>query len=73
MTRPQMVRRYPDQWLLVAYDELDESFQVQRGWVVEHSRDKQAVYAAMSSCPLPRLAVISTHRAFPRFLSLRCA
>jgi len=45
----EMHQRYPGEWLLIAYTELDDELNVIRGEVLAHSPNRDDIYAAISS------------------------
>jgi hypothetical protein len=47
LTLDEMKQQYPDEWLLIAYTEIDENLQVIRGEVVAHSPRAEEVYHAL--------------------------
>ncbi|BAU15515.1 hypothetical protein LEP3755_60740 [Leptolyngbya sp. NIES-3755] len=47
LTLEEMQQRYHDEWLLIAYTELDEDFNVLRGEVLAHSPDQAEIYQAL--------------------------
>jgi hypothetical protein len=46
LTIEQMHERYRNEWLLIAFTELDEDFNVLKGEVLAHSQDRDDVYSA---------------------------
>jgi len=44
LTVPEIEKRYPSEWILVADPEFDEHEDVARGRVVWHSKDRDEVY-----------------------------
>lgn len=44
MNMNEMIKKYPGEWLLIEYEELDEDLNVKRGKVIAHSPDKAKVY-----------------------------
>ncbi len=44
MSIQEMRSRYPAEWLLIAYTELDEEMNVIRGEVLAHSPDRDEIY-----------------------------
>ena len=49
MTFQEMKQQYDGQWLLIAYTEIDEQMQVQKGEVLSHSHNREEVYQALES------------------------
>lgn len=49
LTLEEIYSRYPDEWLLIAYTELDENLNVIRGKVIAHSPDRDLLYNQLSS------------------------
>ena len=43
MTWEEMKKAYPDEWLLITDYELDASYEVVTGIVVQHARDKEGI------------------------------
>jgi hypothetical protein len=46
LTIEQMRERYQNEWLLVAFTELDDDFNVLTGEVIAHSHDRDDIYEA---------------------------
>ncbi|WP_013324680.1 hypothetical protein [Gloeothece verrucosa] len=44
LTLEEIIRYYPDQWVLIADPELDQDLEVIRGEVVAHSLDRDELY-----------------------------
>lgn len=44
LTLEEIIRYYPDQWVLIAAPELDEDLEVIRGEVIAHSPDRDELY-----------------------------
>ena len=44
LTLEEIIRYYPDQWVLIADPELDEDLEVIRGEVLAHSPDRDELY-----------------------------
>jgi len=44
MNMNEMIKKYPGEWLLIEYEELDEDLSVKRGKVIAHSPDKAKIY-----------------------------
>ena len=44
MNMNEMIKKYPGEWLLIEYEELDEDLNVKRGKVIAHSPDKAKIY-----------------------------
>lgn len=44
LTLEEIIRYYPDQWVLIADPQLDEDLEVIRGEVVAHSLDRDELY-----------------------------
>ena len=42
-------KRYPKQWVVVAYEQLDEDMNVVQGEVLAHSADRDVVYRRLLS------------------------
>jgi hypothetical protein len=47
LTFEEMQQQYPNQWLLIAYTEIDENLQVIRGEVLTHSPRANDIYHAL--------------------------
>lgn len=48
LTLQEMSQRYDGEWLLIAYTEIDEDFNVIRGEVLAHSPNQAEIYQALS-------------------------
>jgi hypothetical protein len=46
LTIEQMREQYPNEWLLVAFTELDDDLNLLQGEVLAHSCDRDDIYAA---------------------------
>lgn len=57
LTLSEMRDRYPDEWLLIAYEELDDDLVVVRGEVVAHSLDRDEVYRQLGNFKGQSLAI----------------
>lgn len=44
LTLEEIIKRYPNQWVLMAYTELDEDLNVIRGEVLAHSPEPDRLY-----------------------------
>ena len=44
LTRAEMEAQFDGEWVLVADPEVDDSHEVQRGRVIHHSMDREAIY-----------------------------
>jgi hypothetical protein len=44
LTREEMAQRYHNEWLLIAYTEIDENLNVIRGEVLAHSPSQEEIY-----------------------------
>jgi hypothetical protein len=44
MKMSEIIRKYPGEWLLIEYEELDQDLTVKRGRVIAHSPDKAKIY-----------------------------
>jgi hypothetical protein len=44
LTLEEIIKRYPDEWVLIAYTELDEDLNVIRGEVLAHSPERDRLY-----------------------------
>jgi hypothetical protein len=47
-TLEEIIKRYPDEWVLIVSPELDEDLNVIRGEVLIHSPDRDEVYNSLS-------------------------
>jgi hypothetical protein len=45
----EIQKRYDDQWVLIAYQSLDENLKPIAGQVIAHSSDRDEVYAALGN------------------------
>ncbi len=57
MTFEEMKQHYQGEWLLIAYQNLDEQMQVIDGEVLAHSPDHSEIYEVLSSIPEQPLAI----------------
>jgi hypothetical protein len=62
MTIDDMQRRFDSEWILVSDPEVDEHFQVVRGKVVFHSKDRDEVYRQIVELRLKSSATLYTGR-----------
>jgi hypothetical protein len=46
---PEIQQRYEGEWVLIAYDSLDENLKPISGKVIAHSTDRDEVYAALGN------------------------
>lgn len=44
MTRDEILRQYPNEWLLIEYTQLDDELRVVGGHVIAHSPSKENIY-----------------------------
>lgn len=44
LTLEEIVNKYPNQWLLIAYTEIDENLNVVRGKVLANSENRDDIY-----------------------------
>lgn len=47
MKLDEIKKQYPQEWVLIEYDELDDDFHVKEGRVLAHSSNKDEVYKAL--------------------------
>jgi len=60
MTRQQIYARYPSQWILVADPISDKDFNLVRGRVIFHSKDRDSMYRAAIKQRPARFATLFT-------------
>ena len=48
MNADQIKISYPNEWVLVEYEELDDSLRVKKGHVLKHSPNKDEILSALS-------------------------
>jgi hypothetical protein len=60
MTFAEMQKRFDSEWILVKDPEVDEHFQVVRGKVVAHSKDRDEVYRKIVELRLNSSATLYT-------------
>ena len=60
MTFEEMKKRFDSEWILVKDPEVDEHFQVVRGKVVAHSKDRDEVYRTLADLRLKSSATLYT-------------
>ncbi len=44
LSREEIIQRYPNEWVLIAYTDLDEELNVVKGEVLAHSPDYDLLY-----------------------------
>jgi len=44
LSREEIIQRYPNEWVLIAYTKLDKELNVIRGEVLAHSQDYDLLY-----------------------------
>lgn len=49
LTLEEIVTKYPNQWILIAYTELDENLNVVRGKVLANSENRDDIYDLLLS------------------------
>ena len=60
MTLAEIKERFDSEWILIEDPEVDEHFQVLRGKVVHHSKDRDEVYRKLAELRLPSSATLYT-------------
>lgn len=60
LTTEEIFQRYPEEWVLLADPETDESLRVFGGSVIHHSRDRDEVYAKAVEIRPRRIAFLYT-------------
>ncbi len=58
LTRAEMEARFDGEWVLIADPELDENQDIQRGRVVYHGKDREAMYDEDSALQLKSAAYL---------------
>lgn len=75
MTREEMARRYPEEWVLVLDPEPDDDQPFERGKVIFHSPHRQEITPHATTLPKPaRISVFflgDPTRGLPVLLNLR--
>lgn len=59
LTLKEIETQFPDEWVLVDDPQTDDAFQVQRGRVVAHSKNRDEVYRRILTGP-SRFAILYT-------------
>ena len=49
LTLEEIVNKYPNEWVLIAYNELDENLNVVRGKVLANSQNRDDIYDLLLS------------------------
>ena len=69
MELDDIYKRYKDEWLLIEYEHLDENFNVTKGKVVAHSRDKSEILQQLVQIQGKNIAIEYTG-AVPKSLAV---
>lgn len=57
MTLLELQQQYPNEWLLVEYDEVDKNFQVKSGRLLGHSANKDDIYRLLGQATGKNVAI----------------
>lgn len=53
----EIKQKYPNQWVLIEYEELDEQLNVKEGLVVAHSPNKEEIYKSLITLKGKNIAI----------------
>jgi hypothetical protein len=62
MTIEEIKEKYPDEWVLIEYEEIDAEFNVIKGHVIAHSKVKEEIYKTLMETKGKNIAVEYTGR-----------
>ncbi len=48
MQLQQIKKKYPHEWVLIEYEELDDNYEIKTGHVIAHSQNKEEIYKALT-------------------------
>lgn len=48
LSMKEIQKEYKDEWVLIEYEELDDSLNMRRGRLIAHSPSKEEIYARLS-------------------------
>lgn len=57
MTLEEIKQRYPDQWVLIEFTELDEELKVVKGKVIAHAPSREEIYKKLVELESERIAI----------------
>jgi hypothetical protein len=57
MTLVEIRQRYPDEWVLIEFAELDEELRVVEGEVIAHSSSKEEIYKKLLALENEQIAI----------------
>ena len=57
MRMSEIVKKYPGEWLLIEYQELDEDLDVKQGKVIAHSPSKEKIYQLLMETKGKNIAI----------------
>lgn len=57
MHSSDLQKKYPHEWVLIEYDELDEDLKVKEGHVIAHSANKDDIYKALNRAHNKNVAI----------------
>lgn len=57
MTLEEIKRRYPNEWVLIEFVELDEELKVVEGRVIAHSPNKEEIYKKLLELENEKIAI----------------
>ena len=57
MTLEEIKGQYPDEWVLIEFEELDEELKVRRGEVIAHSPNKKTIYTKLVELENEKIAI----------------
>jgi len=57
LTMPEIIRRYPDQWVLIEFTKLDDELNVVRGKVVATAPSRNEIYRKLLKADVKRFAI----------------
>jgi hypothetical protein len=65
LTREEIEKRYPNEWVMIEDPDLDEQNEVVRGRVIAHSPDRLTAYQALFKSKAKRCASLFTGPVAP--------
>ena len=70
LTREEMEKRYPNEWVMIEDPEVDEHNAVLRGKVISHHPDRLTAYRAVFESNAPSFASLFTGPVVPEGMEL---
>jgi hypothetical protein len=69
LTIEEIKEKYPNEWVLIEYEEIDSDFNVIKGYVISHSTIKDEIYKTLMETKGKNIAIEYTGR-IPEDLSV---